>query len=100
MRFISARLVIVLLLGVFSIEDGLVAVVQSKPAYASTCQDVKYKVYCVNGRVEVDSHSLEEMISSRGPNVCKLTDAEYNTLSEARASAKQFGGVGASCRCP
>lgn len=101
MRIKSVRLVIALLLAVVLIGAGLLAGLESKLVYASAYQAAtKYSVYCVNGRVEVDSHSLEEMKSSRGKNVCKLTEAEYGTLSDARASAKRFGGVGAPCRCP
>lgn len=94
-RFITSLFLAFVLTG-----PGLLAGIEPQPAYAAAFQAAKYKIYCVEGRIEIDSHTLEEMKSSRGRNVCKLTEAEYDTLSDARTSAKRFGGVGAPCRCP
>ncbi len=100
MRIKRIRLVMSLLLACGLIGSGQLAGVEPQPAYAGATQAAKYKVYCVNGRIEIDSHSLDEIRSSRGANVCLLVAAEYESLSDARASAKRFGGVGAPCRCP
>src|SRR5215208_7123586 len=95
MRIKSVRFLISLLMFMALIGAGLLPSMGWQPAFARCIQSAKYKIYCVNGRIEVDSHSLAEMKSSRGQNVCQLTNAEYESLSDARVSAKQFGGIGA-----
>jgi hypothetical protein len=99
MRIKRIRLVMSFLLVGGLLGSGWLLGVEPQPAYARAFQAAKYKVYCVNGRIEIDSHSLDEMRSSRGANVCLLVEAEYESLSDARTSAKRFGGVGAPCRC-
>jgi hypothetical protein len=104
MRIRSASFIISLFLAVALTGGGIVANTELQPAYAAAyagpAQGAKYKIYCVNGRIEIDSHTLGDMKSSRGSNVCALSPDEYDTLSDARTSARRFGGVGAPCRCP
>jgi hypothetical protein len=54
-------------------------------------------VYCANDRIEVDGRSFEQMQIARGSGICMF--GQFNFLSDAQDFAKQFGGVGASCRC-
>lgn len=57
----------------------------------------KYNVYCANGKLEIDSRSLEQMKAARGNNVCIL--AEFSSLAEAEKYASNNGGKGSPCRC-
>jgi hypothetical protein len=57
----------------------------------------KYSVFCANGKVEVDSRTLDQMKSARGSGTCLLK--EFNYLSDADSYAKTIGGKGASCKC-
>jgi hypothetical protein len=100
MRMRNTRFVISILLALALTASGLLPGVEPRTAYAALAQTVMYKVFCVNGQIEIDTSTLAEMKSSRGQNVCQLTQEEYATLSEARTAAKRFGGVGAPCRCP
>jgi hypothetical protein len=56
-----------------------------------------YRVYCANGKIEVDSRSLEQIKKARGANVCQL--AEFGSLSEAESYAEGKGGKGGPCAC-
>ena len=62
-------------------------------------QNVKYRVFCVNGRIEIQSRTLEEMKKARGSNVCQL-GSEHDSTTAAYNYARLYGGVGASCSCP
>lgn len=69
------------------------------PAAATTAAQAeeKYRVFCVNGKVDFGSRSLKDMQWDFGKNVCQL--AEFNTYREAKENVRQRGGVGADCRC-
>jgi hypothetical protein len=59
----------------------------------------KFKIYCVEGTVRVESLTEEELREvCKGP-ICDLARTEFISLSLARRAAKRFGGVGAPCRC-
>lgn len=57
----------------------------------------QYSVFCANGKIEVDSRTLDQMKSARGSGTCLIK--EFNYLSDAQNEAKKMGGVGASCKC-
>lgn len=57
----------------------------------------RYHVYCANGRLEVDSRTLEQMKAARGENVCLMAD--FDTLAEAEKFASDRGGKGSACKC-
>ena len=59
----------------------------------------KYKIYCAEAAVEINSQSLPKMRAERRSEICQLTPNEFDNLSEARHAAKRFGGVGAQCSC-
>lgn len=57
-----------------------------------------YSVFCANDRIEVDSRSLDQMLSARGSDVCLF--GQFNYLSDAQNFARaNFGQIGASCSC-
>ncbi|MGQ9895961.1 MAG: hypothetical protein ACUVR8_00140 [Acidobacteriota bacterium] len=58
--------------------------------------DVKYRLYCANGKIEVDTRTPEQMQRARG-QVCLLD--EFETRAQAEAAADRRGGSGAPCRC-
>lgn len=57
----------------------------------------QYSVYCANGKIEVDSRTLDQMKSARGSGTCLLKAFDYKM--DADKHAKSLGGVGASCKC-
>ena len=59
--------------------------------------DSMYRVFCANGKVEVEQRTLEQEKNARGSNVCAL--AEFDTLSDAEKYAEDHGGKGSDCRC-
>lgn len=66
-------------------------------AAGSVGADVKYRLYCANGKLEVDTRTPEQMQRARG-QVCLL--GEYDTRAQAEAAADRRGGSGAPCTCP
>jgi Skp family chaperone for outer membrane proteins len=66
-------------------------------ASAGHFDDSKYRVFCANGKVEVEQRTLEQEKNARGSNVCVL--AEYDTLSDAEKYAEDHGGKGSDCNC-
>jgi hypothetical protein len=59
--------------------------------------DSKYRVFCSNGKIEVEQRTLEQQKNARGSNVCQL--AEFDYLSDAEKDAEKRGGKGAECKC-
>ncbi|HEX8162050.1 MAG TPA: hypothetical protein VF538_09270 [Pyrinomonadaceae bacterium] len=57
----------------------------------------KYRVFCVNGKVDFGNRSLKDMQWDYGKNVCQL--GEFNTYRAAKDDVRKRGGVGADCRC-
>lgn len=66
-------------------------------ALAGRLDDSKYRVFCANGKVEVEQRTLEQEKNARGSNVCVL--AEFDTLSDAEKYAENHGGKGSDCNC-
>jgi hypothetical protein len=66
-------------------------------ALAGRPDDSKYRVFCANGKVEVEQRTLEQEKNARGSNVCVL--AEFDTLSDAEKYAEDHGGKGSDCNC-
>jgi hypothetical protein len=65
-------------------------------AAASQSQQ-KYRVFCVNGKVDFGNRSLQEMQWDYGKSVCQL--GEFGSYREAKEDARRRGGVGARCNC-
>ncbi|TGL63396.1 hypothetical protein [Leptospira sarikeiensis] len=65
----------------------------SSKVFANT----KYAVFCADGKIEVDTRTLDQMKSARGSNVCVLQEFDYS--SDADNHAQSLGGKGASCSC-
>jgi hypothetical protein len=61
-------------------------------------QDKKYKIYCVNGKIEIGTRNLDEMKSARGNQVC--LKGSFDSFEEAMDASKRQGGVGSACSCP
>lgn len=57
----------------------------------------KYRVFCVNGKVDFGSRTLQEMRWDFGKNVCQLS--EFDSYREAKEDVRRRGGVGADCKC-
>ncbi len=66
-------------------------------ATAGRHDDSRYRVFCANGKMEVEQRTLEQEKNARGSNVCVL--AEFDTLSDAEKYADNHGGKGADCNC-
>lgn len=66
-------------------------------ATAGRLDDSKYRVFCANGKVEVEQRTLEQEKNARGSNVCVLAEFEY--LSDAEKWAENHGGKGSDCNC-
>ena len=60
-------------------------------------QDIKYRVFCANNKLEVEQRTLEQEKNARGSSVCML--AEFNSLSDAEKYAEEHGGKGSDCKC-
>lgn len=56
-----------------------------------------YNVYCAEGKIEVDSRTLDQMKSARGLDTCLLKSFSYS--SDAYTFAESVGGKGGSCSC-
>lgn len=87
-RKFPALLVLALLLAVFAVG--------SRPTGAASGDDEKYRVFCVNGKVDFGNRTLQEMRWDFGKNVCLLH--EYGTYREAKEDVRRRGGVGAECK--
>lgn len=57
----------------------------------------RYKIYCVNGKLEIGIRSPEDMKRARGTSAC--LKESHNSLLDAKKAAKKYGGVGAACNC-
>jgi hypothetical protein len=69
----------------------------SEPVFTSAQQQTKrYKIYCVNGKIEISTKEFSDMKASRG-QVCLLES--FDSFSEAAEAAKRHGGVGGNCAC-
>ena len=64
---------------------------------ARNTDDSKYRVFCANGKIEVEQRTLEQEKNARGSSVCQL--AEFDYLSDAEKEAEKRGGKGADCKC-
>jgi hypothetical protein len=73
----------------------VIAVPTMAPKY--TNQDQKYRVFCANGKLEVEQRTLEQEKNARGSSVCML--AEFDYLSDADKYAEEHGGKGSDCKC-
>jgi hypothetical protein len=56
-----------------------------------------YVVYCAEGKIEIDTRTLDEMKSARGSNTCAKGTFDY--YSDAEKLAESLGGKGAACTC-
>jgi hypothetical protein len=59
--------------------------------------DSKYRVFCANGKLEVEQRTVEQEKNARGSSVCML--AEFDYLSDADKYAENHGGKGSDCKC-
>lgn len=57
----------------------------------------KYRVFCANGKIEIEQRTLEQEKNARGSSVCVL--AEFDYLSDAEKYAENHGGKGSECKC-
>jgi len=89
------RTLLCLLTIVLSIS--LLSVLASTKSPDASLLDSKYRVFCANGKIEVEQRTLEQQKNARGSNVCQL--AEFDTLSDAEKYAEKEGGKGADCKC-
>lgn len=82
---------------VLGLSATLLIALSSAVASAGRIDDSKYRVFCANGKVEVEQRTLEQEKNARGSNVCVL--AEFDTLSDAEKYAENHGGKGSDCNC-
>lgn len=85
------------LTAVFGLCAVLLIVLAAAVAAAGRPDDSKYRVFCANGKVEVEQRTLEQEKNARGSNVCVL--AEFDYLSDAEKWAESHGGKGSDCNC-
>jgi hypothetical protein len=64
---------------------------------SAIAQQGKYRVFCVNGKVDFGSRTLQEMQWDFGKNVCLLR--ELDSYHDAKEDVRRRGGVGAACSC-
>lgn len=83
-------------IGVFGI-GAILLIATVTTASAGRPDDSRYRVFCANGKVEVEQRTLEQEKNARGSNVCVL--AEFDTLSDAEKYAEDHGGKGSDCNC-
>ena len=76
-------------------ERGITATRATRPLLQQSLK--KYKLYCVNGKIEIGSRDLNEMKAARGDRVCEL--GAFDTFSQAIEASKRLGGVGSPCPC-
>lgn len=62
-----------------------------------TSDDNKYRVFCANGKLEVEQRTFEQDKNARGSSVCQLGEFDY--LSDAEKYAENHGGKGSDCKC-
>jgi predicted secreted Zn-dependent protease len=82
---------------VLALSAILLIALLAAAATAGRLYDSKYRVFCANGKVEVEQRTLEQEKNARGSNVCVL--AEFSTLSDAEKYAEEHGGKGSDCNC-
>jgi hypothetical protein len=82
---------------VLGLGAALLIALSAAVAAAGHFDDSKYRVFCANGKVEVEQRTLEQEKNARGSNVCAL--AEFDTLSDAEKWAENHGGKGSDCNC-
>jgi hypothetical protein len=73
----------------------VVEVATSAPKH--TNDDSKYRVFCANGKLEVEQRTFDQEKNARGSSVCQL--AEFDYLSDAEKYAENHGGKGSDCKC-
>ena|ERR1700730_7692967 len=76
-------------------KEQRVSVVRSQPEKQQS--EVRYRIFCVNGKIEIGERDLNAMKAARGAQVCEL--GSFASFAEAREASKRFGGVGAACSC-
>jgi predicted small secreted protein len=82
---------------ILGLGTTLLIALLSAVALACHLNDSKYRVFCANGKVEVEQRTLEQEKNARGSNVCVL--AEFDYLSDAEKYAVDHGGKGSDCNC-
>jgi hypothetical protein len=73
----------------------VVGVAISAPKH--TNDDSKYRVFCANGKLEVEQRTVDQEKNARGSSVCQL--AEFDYLSDAEKYSENHGGKGSDCKC-
>lgn len=68
----------------------------ARPVPAAARQE-KYRVFCVNGKVDFGNRTLKDMQWDFGKNVCQLS--EHDSYRDAKEDVRRRGGVGAACAC-
>jgi hypothetical protein len=91
-------LALLVLLAAFGAHGSRASAGSGRRAESTAAQSQeKYRVFCVNGKVDFGSRSLQDMQWDFGKNVCQL--GEFDTYRKAREDVRKRGGVGADCRC-
>ncbi|MDQ1559049.1 MAG: hypothetical protein QOD32_2109 [Pyrinomonadaceae bacterium] len=84
-------------IAVLALNALLLIAVTAAVATAGRLDDSKYRVFCANGKMDVEQRTLEQEKNARGSNVCVL--AEFDYLSDAEKYAENHGGKGSDCNC-
>jgi hypothetical protein len=97
-RTTLAALLLIAILAAFGAHGSRASgnTVHNAATTAAPAQE-KYRVFCVNGKVDFGSRTLKDMQWDFGKNVCLL--AEFDSYREAKENVRRRGGVGADCRC-
>ncbi len=84
-------------MGRFVTVFAVVAAVSTFFAAGTAFSKTQYSVFCANGKIEVDSRSLDQMKSARGSGTCLIKAFDYKMDADKHAGS--LGGVGSSCKC-
>jgi len=77
-------------IAVLALNALLLIALTAAVATAGRLDDSKYRVFCANGKMEIEQRTLEQEKNARGSNVCVL--AEFDYLSDAEKYAENHGG--------
>jgi hypothetical protein len=81
-----------------AIAAALAVLLLSSSPPPAGAQQAHAFVYCVNGRIEVDSRNPDQMRIARGSGICLL--GQFGFMSDAQSFAQRnFGGAGRPCSC-
>lgn len=104
------RLVFTIIVALFILFLGIAA---KNSESRNSLPHTNYNLFCINGKLEISSRSLESLQSFRSSNVCfrqskdesdykeesKRATVGYINLLDAYEKVRNMGGVNSACSC-